>query len=86
MLVVGDGVSLGYAQLEKASHRAVMEWVWASDWDVGASVWAFVSVVIPWRMRYSGVTTGVVMVWWRNSTLSEIYSALVLCGMIHCHR
>ena len=82
MVVVGSGVSLGDYQLAEASRRAVMAWIWESDWAVGASVRAFLSLVIPWRMRYSRVTTEVVMVWWRNLAVSEICSALVLFSMI----
>ena len=85
MGAVGAGVSSGYAQLSEALRRDLMTWSWASDWDVGASVRAFVSMVIPQRMRSSGITTGVVMVWWRNSTVLDICSVSVLCGMIRWH-
>ena len=57
------GVSSGYDQLAKASHRAVMDWSCASNWAEGASVRASVRVVIPWSIWSSGVNTGVVMIW-----------------------
>ena len=63
-----------------------MAWSCAYDWAMGASVRDSVSVVIPGRIRYYGVTTGVVMVWWQNSTISEIYSALVSCVMMRWHQ
>ena len=72
MVAVGVGVSSGDSQLEEDLSRAVMAWSWASDWYVGASMRKYISVVIPWRMRSSGVTTGVVIIWWRNSTVSDI--------------
>ena len=86
MVAVGDGVLLGDDKMAEASCSAVMSWNWSSDWAVGASVRSFVSVVRPWRMRYSGVTIGVVIVWWKNSTVLEILSALVSCGMICWHQ
>ena len=71
MLVsVGDEVSLGDAQLAQASRGDVMTWSWVSNWVVGASVKSYVIVVITWRMQYYGFTTGVVVVWWQNSTVS----------------
>ena len=82
MVEVGDGVSLGGAQLVEALDSSVMAWSWESEWAVGASVRSFVSMMSPRRMRSSRVTTGVVMFWWRNSAILEICSALVSCGMI----
>ena len=84
--IAGSVLSLGVYQLIEASRRAAMDCRWASDWAVGAPVRASISVVSPWIMRYSGVTTGVVMVWWRNSTVSEIYLDLVSCGITRWHR
>ena len=80
------GVSSGDTQLAEASHMALMACSWASEWAVVASVRKYVSVVSPWKMRLSGVTTGVVMVWWRNSTVLDIFSALVSCAMIRWHQ
>ena len=85
MIAVGVGVSSGDNQLAEASSRDVMDCSCASDWDVVASVRESIRMVRPRRMRSSGFTTGVVMVWWRNSTISDICSALVLRGMIHWH-
>ena len=85
MGAIGAGVSSGNSQLAKASHRAGMAWSWAPDWSVGTFMRESVSVVIPRIMRSYGVTTGLGMVWWRNSTVSKICSDLVLCGMIRWH-
>ena len=63
MVAVGAGVSSRDDQLAEASHRTVMDWSWESDWSVGASAMEYVSMVIPWRISSSGVTTGVVMFW-----------------------
>ena len=84
--ISGSGISLGVSQLLEASRRAEMACHWESDWAVGASVRAYFIVVIPWRMRSSGVTNRIVMVWLRNSTVSEICPALVFCGITRWHR
>ena len=84
--MAGSGISLGIAQLLEALRRAAMAYCWEYDWAKGASVRAFVRVVISWRMWYSEVTTGIVMVWWRNSTVLEICLALVSCGITRWHR
>ena len=80
------GVSYGDAQLEEASRRDVMYLSCVSNRAVGASIRAYVNVASPWRIRSSGVTIGKVMVWWRNPTVSDIWSALVMCVMIHCYQ
>ena len=77
MVAVGAVVSYKDSQLEEASFRAVMAYSWLSDWSVGAFLRAFISVVSPCRIRSSRVTTGVVMVWWQNSIVSEIWFTLV---------
>ena len=80
------GVSSGDAQLAEASLRAIMYWSCVSNWAVGSSVRASVSVVIPCIIWSYRVTTGVVMVWLWKSTLSEIFSALVSFDMTRWHR
>ena len=84
--MAGSGISLGVAQLLEASRRDAMACRWSYYWAVGAYVRASVSVVIPWIIRSSGVTNGEVMVWWQNSTVSEIFSALVSFGITRWHR
>ena len=79
----GDVVSPEYSQLAEASRRALMAWSWALECAVGASVRSPVRVLIPWRMWSSGVTEGVVVDWWHNSTILNNFSALVSCSIIH---
>ena len=71
--MAGYVFSFGAARLLEASRRDAMAWRWAYEWAVGASVREFVSVMIPWRIRSLGASTRVVMVWWWNSTVSEIF-------------
>ena len=76
--MIWSGVSSGYTQLEKALRMAIKALSFAYDWAVGASMIAYIIMVISWRILSSGVTIGVVMVWWKNSIVSDIISATVL--------
>ena len=84
--VAGSGLSLGVDQLLETSRRDSMACCWSSKWAVGASVCSSVRVVSPWRMRSSGITNRLVMVWWWNSTVLEICLSLVSCGITCWHR
>ena len=82
----GDGVSLEDSKIAYTLGTAVMAWIWVSDLAASASMMAPISVLIPWIMRPSGVTAGIVMELWRNATVSETCSTLLSCGMIHWQR
>ena len=67
-------------------HSFMIAWICASYMEVGLSYIALDSVLIPWRIRSSGVRFGVVMKWWRNSTVLETLFSLVSAGITNWQR
>ena len=64
-------------QLRKTLRNSSIACSCVSQATVGASFKAPVRFCIPWRTRSSDVRVGWVIVWWRNSTVLDICSALV---------
>ena len=63
------------------SRNFAMAWICASYVADGLSCIALESVLVPCRIRSSGVRVGVVMKLWRNSTMSETLISLVSAGI-----
>ena len=64
----------------------VIALICASYVAVGTSFIAPESVLIPWRIRSSGVMVGVVINLWRNSTVLETFISRVSAGIANWQR
>ena len=69
--------SVGLAHRWMAWWSACIDASWLLHAIVGDSCKAHVSVVMPWKMRSIGVTSGSVRLWCLNSNVSETWSNLV---------
>ena len=73
-------------QLRKTLRSSAIACSFVSQATVGASFKSPVRFCIPWRTRSSYVMVSWVRYWWRNSTVSQIYSAFVAFATTRWHR